>query len=103
MIESIFKQMTELFQAGSVSKNLSYYFSIDELKRTVFLDPQNCRVEDGKTTDSADCVCKTSAEFFARIWNEGYRPGIKDFLSGAIRSNNPEALKTFLAAFGKDA
>ena len=103
MIESIFNQMTEVFQAGSVSKNLSYYFSIDELKKTVFLDPQTCRVEDGKTTESADCVCKTSAEFFAKIWNEGYRPGIKDFLSGAIRSNNPEALKTFLVAFGKDA
>ena len=103
MIESIFKQMTEEFQANSVSKNQSYYFSIDELKKTVFLDPQNCRVEDGKTIDSADCVCKTSSEFFAQIWNEGYRPGIKDFLSGAIRSNNPEALKTFLTAFGKDS
>lgn len=102
MIESIFNQMTETFQAGSVDKSLSYYFSIDDLKKTVFLDPQSCRIEDGKATESADCVCKTSAEFFAQIWNENYRPGIKDFLSGAIKSNNPAALKTFLAAFGKE-
>ena len=103
MIDSIFNQMAAAFQPGSIDKAQSYYFSIDEQKKTVFLDPQSCRVEEGKTTDSADCVCKTSAEFFVKIWAEGYRPGIKDFLSGAIRSNNPEALKSFLAAFGKDA
>ncbi len=103
MIESIFKGMTAEFQVGSISKPLSYYFSIDDVKKTVFLDPQNCRVEEGKATEAADCVCKTSADFFAQIWNDGYRPGIKDFLSGAIKSNNPEALKSFLGAFGKDS
>lgn len=103
MIDAIFKQMEEAFQTGRIDKNLSYYFSIDEQKKTVFLSPESCKVEEGKTTDSADCVCKTTAEFFARIWNDGYRPGVKDFLSGAIRSNNPEALRSFLLAFGKDA
>ncbi len=103
MIEEIFNQMATEFQPGSLSKPLSYYFSIDEIKKTVFLDPQSCQVEEGKATESADCVCKTSAVFFGRIWNDGYRPGIKDFLSGAIKSNNPEALKSFLGAFGKDS
>lgn len=103
MIDSIFDQMPGCFVAGALDKDLSYYFSIDERKKTVFLSQESCRIEEGKTTESADCVCKTSAEFFARIWNDGYRPGVKDFLSGAIRSNNPEALRTFLLAFGKDA
>ncbi|WP_020674508.1 hypothetical protein [Geopsychrobacter electrodiphilus] len=103
MIDAIFKEMPQSFQLGKIDKSISYYFSIDECKKTVFIDAQNCRVEEGKTTDSADCVCKTSTEFFERIWNEGYRPGVKDFLSGAIRSNNPEALRTLLIAFGKNA
>jgi len=53
--------------------------------------------------ESAQCVCKTSPEFFLKIWDEGYRPGLKDFLSGTIKSNNPNELKTFLAAFGKES
>ncbi len=103
MINQIFSRMPGSFLAGTLEKEISYYFTIDDQKKTVYLGPQSCRVEEGKTTEAADCVCKTSTEFFARIWDEGYRPGIKDFLSGAIRSNNPEALKTFLAAFGKPA
>jgi len=103
MINSIFNQMASSFQAGSIDKSVSYYFTIDDSKKTVYLDPQSCRIEEGKTTETADCVCKTSAEFFAQIWNDGYRPGLKDFLAGAIKSNKPEALKTFLVAFGKDA
>ena len=103
MIDSIFKQMAEAFIPGVLNKELCYYFSIDEHKKTVYLDPQNCRVDDGKTSENADCVCKTSTEFFVRIWDQNYRPGLKDFLAGDIRSNNPEALKSFLAAFGKSA
>lgn len=103
MIHSIFDQMAVAFKPGQLDKELSYYFSIDELRKTIILDPQNCRVEDGKSIESADCVCKTSTAFFLRIWEQNYRPGLKDFLCGDIRSNNPEALKTFLAAFGKSA
>lgn len=101
MIEEIFAQMPAAFKTGSIDKTLSFYFSIDDFKKTVFIDPHCCRVEEGKVTDTADCVCKTDPEFFARIWNDGYRPGLQDFLAGKIRSNNPEALKTFLTAFGK--
>jgi putative sterol carrier protein len=82
---------------------VSYYYSVGEVKKTVTIGPDACRVEEGKTVDSADCVCKTSEAFFLKIWNEGYMPGMKDFLSGTIRSNNPQALKDFLAAFGKGA
>jgi len=103
MINTIFNQMAEAFQPGLVDKKISYYFTIDDTKKTVSLDAEGCRIEDGKTTETADCVCKTSADFFVKIWNEGYRPGLKDFLAGAIKSNKPEALKTFLLAFGKDA
>ena len=103
MVEDIFASMPGLFVAGSGIKPATYYFTLGEIKRTVKLSPTVCLVEDGKTVDNADCVCKTSPEFFAKIWQEGYRPGMKDFLAGTIKSNNPSALQTFLQCFGKDA
>jgi putative sterol carrier protein len=103
MINEIFSQMVASFKPGVLEKALSFYFSINEQKKTVFLGPHSCRVEDGKSIENADCVCKTSPDFFIRIWEQDYRPGLKDFLCGDIRSNNPEALKAFLSAFGKSA
>ena len=101
MIEQLFSSLQEQFIPGVVSDPVSYYFSLDDCKKTVRLSGQECVVEHGKMLDNADCVCKTSPEFFLKIWEEGYRPGIGDFLSGAIKSNNPEALRVFLKAFGK--
>ncbi len=101
MVEDVFARLGELFQADQVSGEKVYYFSVDETRKTVFLGPGGVRVEDGKAVEDADCVCKTSAPFFMKVWQEGYRPGMSDFLSGAIKSNNPYALQEFLAAFGK--
>ncbi len=103
MVKDIFSQLPKTFLPGKIDKEISYYFSIEEQKWTVILGPQDCRVESGKTIEEADCVCKTSAEFFTRIWEQDYRPGLGDFMSGKIRSNNPDALKTFLSVFGKTA
>lgn len=102
-LESIFSALPQSFVTGVVSEPVSYYFSLGETRKTVELNPQSCTVTDGKILERADCVCKTSQEFFLRIWNENYRPGLKDFLSGTIKSNNPEGLKVFLKCFGKDA
>jgi putative sterol carrier protein len=103
MVEKIFSGLPQLFKPESVSTAMSFYFSLGEIKKTVQISPEKCIVDDGKTVESADCVCKTSPEFFLKIWDEGYRPGLKDFLSGTIKSNNPNELKTFLAAFGKES
>jgi len=101
MIDQLFTDMEQQCDASKVAKETSYYFSVDEAKKTVFLSADGCRVVDGKATETADCVCKTSGEFLARVWNEGYVPGVKDFLAGEIKSNNPAALQTLLAACGK--
>ncbi len=74
---------------------------MDEVKKTVLLSPDMCVVKEGKVIEEADCVCITSTDLFVRIWNEGYRPGLNDFLSGDIKSNNPSLLQEFIAAFGK--
>ena len=101
MVEEIFAGLGECFQANKVEQRQVYYFSVDEVKKTVTLSPEKVEVENGKTVEEADCVCKTSTAFFLKIWQEGYRPRMQDFLSGAIKSNNPFALKIFLDAFGK--
>ena len=101
MVEQIFNQMEEQYNGAAIEQPASIYFSIDETKKTVFISSDGCRVEAGRTLDNADCVCKTSTEFFLKVWNQNYRPGLKDFLSGAIKSNNPSILQSFLAACGK--
>ncbi|HEX9078893.1 MAG TPA: hypothetical protein VF795_04855 [Desulfuromonadaceae bacterium] len=93
--------MPKLYRTGVFSIPTTFYFSIGDVKKTITLDGDGCRVENGKTVGEADCVCKTSAEMFARIWNDGYRPGIMDFMGGAIKSNAPQLLQQFLQAFGK--
>jgi putative sterol carrier protein len=101
MIEEIFATLSQSFIPKAISQPKSFYFSLGEIKKTVELGSDSCRVTDGKTIDNADCVCKTSPEFFLRIWRDNYRPGMKDFMTGAIKSNNPTALQDFLRSFGK--
>lgn len=101
MIDSIFASLADMYVAGVVDKPMTFYFSLGDIKQTVHLSPDHCLVEQGKTVETADCVCKTDADFFVSIWNEGYRPGMGDFLSGKIKSNNPTLLQLFLQAFGK--
>lgn len=103
MINDIFNELPDAFVAGGTSEPVSFYFSLGETKKTVMISPDKCSVSDGKAVDNADCVCKTSPEFFVKIWQDGYRPGMKDFLSGTIKSNNPGSLQTFLKCFGKEA
>ncbi|SDZ74573.1 hypothetical protein SAMN05660420_00085 [Desulfuromusa kysingii] len=101
MIEQIFAEIPQTCHPDPQSAAVSIYFSIGEVKKTVLMSSSGCQVENGRTVDEADCVCKTSAEFFQRVWNEGYKPGLKDFLSGAIKSNKPDILQQFLTACGK--
>jgi len=101
MLEKIFTELPNQYQPGRFSKPTSIYFSIDETRKTLHLDISGCRVENGRTLDNADCICKTSGEFFLKVWINGYKPGIKDFLSGTIKSNDPGILQSFLQACGK--
>ncbi|MDD2308669.1 MAG: hypothetical protein PHH91_03720 [Desulfuromonadaceae bacterium] len=101
MQEDIFSTLQESYRKGVFSVPTTFYFSVDDVKKTLTLDRDGCAIEDGKTVAKADCVCKTSSAMFSRIWNDGYRPGIMDFMGGAIKSNAPQLLQQFLVAFGK--
>jgi len=101
MIEAILAEMETLFTKGVFAERTSFYFSVDDTPITVVIDAQSFSVELGKTLERADCSCKTDSQMFGRIWNDGYRPGIMDFLGGAIKCDAPLMLPQFLRAFGK--
>jgi hypothetical protein len=101
VIETIFASLPGSYVTGVIDRDSVYYFSMGTVKKTVRLRRDGCVVENGRTVDNADCVCKTDESFFLSIWEDGYRPGMGDFMSGKIKSNNPAALQLFLRAFGK--
>lgn len=101
MPEAIFSTLQESYQKGVFNVPTTFYFSIDDTKKTLTLDNDGCNIKDGKPEVDADCVCKTTRQMFNRIWHEGYRPGIMDFMGGSIKSNAPQLLQQFLTAFGK--
>lgn len=99
-IPEIFEGMKKQYEKGSMKDDCSYYFSLDDYKYTVSFKGGDIKVEEGKTVDEADCVLKTSADMFVKIWG-GYKPGMMDFMSGKIKSNNPTLLQNFDKCFSK--
>jgi long-chain acyl-CoA synthetase len=90
------------FQPGAVKKATTYYLSLGDtaaLKWTVTLSPTACEVVAGKT-ENADCVLKTSAELFLKLINGTWKPGAVDFISGRIKTNDLDLLRSLQTAFG---
>lgn len=99
----LFDELNRRFVPGRVDTPVSFYFTLGaepEAKWTVKVSPTLCEVVNGKPDNStADCVLKTSPEIFTRIVREGYQPGVSEFMSGAIKSNDVGLLQTFTQAF----
>src|SRR5262245_47170644 len=99
-ISKIFEGLPQRFQKDKVKTARTFYFSLgDEEKWTVGLTPQQCTVTPGKPAEDADCFFKSSEGLFLEVWAGRHTPGIKDFMTGAIKSNNPILLKEFVEAF----
>ncbi len=100
---SLFEELEEKFLPGAVDKPVSFYFTLgnDELSKwTLRIDPAHCEVKIGKPDGGvADCVLKTTPEIFMRIVREAYVPGVAEFMSGAVKSNDLGLLQTFQKAF----
>jgi long-chain acyl-CoA synthetase len=100
---NLFDELGTRFVPGAIEQPVSFYFTLGaepEAKWTVRVDRQRCEIRLGKPeTGTADCVLKTSAELFTRIVREGYTPGVSEFMSGAIKSNDVALLETFQRAF----
>jgi len=101
-IAKVFQGLPKRFQKGTVQKPRTFYFSLDDDEKwTVALSPDKCDVTSGKPAADADCFFKASKQMFLDVWNGKHVPSAKDFLTGAIKSNNPLLLKDFVAAFKK--
>ncbi|MFI5183076.1 MAG: SCP2 sterol-binding domain-containing protein [Vicinamibacteria bacterium] len=100
-VAKIFQKLPKMFKKGSVRTERTFYFSLgDEEKWTVSLTKDKCTVRPGNSGD-ADCFFKASSDMFLDVWNGRHSPSIADFMTGAIKSNNPILLKEFVAAFKK--
>ena len=101
-IGDIFQGLPKKFQQGSVPGPRTFYFSLDDDEKwTVSLGPDACEVKPGKPASDADCFFKSSKQMFLDVWNGKHTPGMTDFMTGKIKSNNPLLLKEFVSAFRK--
>ena len=98
-VEKIFNGLCRRFNKANVTAERSYCFSLGEGEDwTVRITKENCQVEKGKA-EKADCFLEGSADLFLAVWNGEYQLGLKDFLTGKVRSNNPMLLQDFVKAF----
>ncbi len=104
---SLFAELEARFQKGAVDAPVSFYFTLGnepEAKWTCTVDRERCVIAMGKPKGGvADCVLKTSADLFTRIVREAYVPGVQEFMSGAIKSNDISLLGTFQKVFNLTA
>ena len=99
-IAAVFQALPKKFRKENVKAPRTFYFSFDdEEKWTVALSKEKCEVTAGKPEKDADCFFKSSAKMFLDVWAGKHKPSAKDFLTGAIKSNNPLLLKEFVDAF----
>lgn len=101
MLETMISEMDAIFCQGVFSERKVFRFNLEAETVTVVVDSDGCQVDRGGNAEPADCSCSTSIKMFGDIWYGRYRPGIIDFLGGAIRCDNPLLLPQFLRAFGK--
>lgn len=104
-LEPLFTQLTDEFEPGTANgTEISYYFTLGDVsdrKWSVIVDGEQCRIRQGKPEGGrADCVVKTSPAMFRKIVREGYVPSVDEFVSGDIKTNDPEALREFQHFFG---
>ena len=103
-IATIFQGLPRLFLKGTVKTPRTFYFALDDDEKwTVDLTRDKCVVTKGQPDEDPDCYLKTSKKMFLDVWSGTYVPGMKDFLLGTIKSNNPLLIKEFVASFKKPA
>jgi long-chain acyl-CoA synthetase len=99
----LFRDLESKFQQNAVEQPVSFYFTLGtepEAKWYCVASPDRVSIVNGKPPDgTADCVLKTNAELFTRIVREAYVPGLDEFMSGAIKSNDVSLLATFQKVF----
>jgi hypothetical protein len=97
--ESLFGILGQRFRPGRATKTIVYHFCIDDRDWTLIVSSEAFEVLDGKPP-APDCYLKTTSEILIGTVRGEYTPSFSDFLSGKIRSNNPQVLLTLKSVFG---
>ena len=92
-IADIFAEMPNRYVPGRNRETKIYYFSVGDLRYTVRLSPDACEVREGKGTEPADYVLKTTPDLFEKMVIKGKLPGPLDIARGKVKTNDPLALK----------
>jgi hypothetical protein len=101
VFEAMIAEMQASFRKGVFKEKTTFAFIVNNATITITLDAESFTAREGSASGKVDCTCKTSEEMFRKIWFDGYRPGIMDFMGGAIKADAPLLLPQFLKAFGK--
>ena len=102
-VAQMFETLPKMFVKGSVKTSRTFYFSLDDVEKwTVSIGADSCTVKEGKT-EEADCFFKSTSKIFLDVWTGKKTPSATDFITGAIKSNNPMMLKEFMGAFKRPA
>lgn len=94
--------LKQRFKPGAVAETTVYYLSLGDAaadKWTVTVSPTAVDLAPGKPAN-ADCVLKTSSELFGKLVDGSWKPGFMDFMSGKIKTSDPEKLQRLQKAFG---
>ena len=100
-ISEVMKALPKMFNKANVKRPRTFYFHLGEKEKWTVALADKCVITAGKPDEDVDCFFKASETMFLDVWNGRYTPSAKDFLTGAIKSNNPLLLKEFVAAFKK--
>ncbi|WP_168210982.1 AMP-binding protein [Persicimonas caeni] len=102
-LSPLFTGLNDKFERNKLTEEVSFYFSLgsnENLKWTIIVNPEDCQIRCGKPQDGrADCVIKTSPDIFKKIVTESYVPSMDEFMSGKIKTNDPQLLMQFQNVF----
>ena len=89
------------FDADRIERDVSWYFSLGEVKYSVAVTATACLVSPGRPSGgSADCVIKAEPEMIRKLICESYLPTPAEFVSGSIKTNDIPLLIEFSRVFG---
>lgn len=98
--EQILEELERRFDPARIKKPSKWALVLNGKggpRYTLEVSEENFVIKKGK--HDAEVAIITSDEFLKKIVFEGFTPGIPEFVSGKIKSNNPLGLKEFQAIF----
>jgi len=93
-LEEVFADLQTRYEPGVIAAATTFYFSLGDAagqKWVVRLTPEAMHAEPG-TTDEADVYLKMAEERFLKLIRGEWTPGIADFMTGKVESNDPTKL-----------